>query len=88
MKTLNTVNCNVMVNPSLVPGEHDVFVSGNDADAKAKVKDILMNWFGWKNVVDLGDITGARSMEMYVILWVRMMMGPIGDPNFNLHFVK
>lgn len=88
VKTLNTVNCNVMVNPSLVPGEHDVFVSGNDADAKAMVKDILVNWFGWKNVVDLGDITGARSMEMYVILWVRMMMGPIGNPNFNIHIVK
>jgi predicted dinucleotide-binding enzyme len=88
VKTLNTVNCNVMVNPSLVPGEHDIFFSGNDADAKARVKDILMNWFGWKNVIDLGDITGARSMEMYVILWVRMMMGPVGHPNFNLHIVK
>lgn len=88
VKTLNTINAQVMVNPSLVPGEHDVFVSGNDPDAKAKVKEILTNGFGWKNVVDLGDITGARSMEMYVILWVRMMMGPVGNPNFNLHISK
>lgn len=88
VKTLNTVNCNVMVDPSLVPGDHDMFVSGDDAEAKAKVKDILMNWFGWKNVLDLGDITGARSMEMYVILWVRLMMGEVGNPNFNLHFLK
>jgi predicted dinucleotide-binding enzyme len=88
VKTLNTINCNVMVNPSLIPGEHDVFLSGNDADAKAKVKDILVNWFGWKNVLDLGDISGARSMEMYVILWVRMMAGPVGNPNFNIHIQK
>jgi predicted dinucleotide-binding enzyme len=87
VKTLNTINCNVMVNPSLVPGEHDVFVSGNDADAKAKVIDILKNWFGWKTIIDLGDITSARTVEMWVILWVRLM-GVIGHPNFNLHITK
>lgn len=88
VKTLNTINAHVMVNPSLVPGEHDLFIAGNDADAKEKVKEILTRGFGWKNIVDLGDISGARSMEMYVILWVRIMMGPVGNPNFNLHIAK
>jgi hypothetical protein len=87
VKTLNTINCNVMVNPSIVPGEHDVFVSGNDADAKAKVTDILKNWFGWKTVIDLGDLTSARTVEMWVMLWVRLM-GVVGHPNFNLHITK
>ncbi|MEO5675368.1 MAG: NAD(P)-binding domain-containing protein [Chitinophagales bacterium] len=87
VKTLNTVNCNVMVNPSLVPGEHDMLLSGNDPEAKATVTDILKNWFGWKNVIDLGDITGARSQEMWVLTWVRMW-GLFGNPNFNIHVVK
>lgn len=46
VKTLNTTNCTVMVNPALVPGDHDVFVSGNDAAAKAEVTGILRQWFG------------------------------------------
>jgi hypothetical protein len=86
VKTLNTINCNVMVSPSLVPGEHDVFVSGNDADAKTKVKEILTS-FGWQNIVDLGDITSARATEMWVFIWVRLW-GYVGHPNFNLHIAK
>src|SRR5215213_6732302 len=54
VKSLNTMTASVMVNPSLVPGEHDVFVCGNDADAKARVTELLRS-FGWRNVVDLGD---------------------------------
>src|SRR5262249_17907028 len=45
-QTLNTVNCEVMVNPALVPGDHDIFVCGNDADAKARVAELLKQWFG------------------------------------------
>ena len=87
VKTLNTVNCNVMVNPSLVPGESDMFISGNDADAKTQVTDILKNWFGWKSVIDLGDITNARVQEMWVLFWVRLW-GIFQTPNLNLKIVK
>ena len=87
VKTLNTVNCNLMVNPSLVKGDHDIFVSGNDAQAKATVTDILKNWFGWKTVVDLGDITSARAAEMILPIWVRLM-GVFQSPNFNFKIVK
>jgi predicted dinucleotide-binding enzyme len=87
VKTLNTCNCLVMVNPSLVPGEHDVFVSGNNFSAKSKVTDILMNWFGWKNVIDLGDITTARGAEMMLPLWVRLYSA-VGTPNFNFHIAR
>lgn len=87
VKALNTMNCRIMVNPSLVRGDHDVFVSGNDRAAKERVKDILMNWFGWKSVVDLGDITTARGAEQLLPLWVRLM-GMFGTPNFNFKIVK
>jgi len=87
VKTLNTLNCNIMVNPSLVPGSHDIFVSGNDAGAKAKVVDILKSWFGWKTVIDLGDITTARGTEMLLPIWIRLM-GAFQTPNFNFKIVR
>ncbi|TMK97482.1 MAG: NADP oxidoreductase [Actinobacteria bacterium] len=75
VKTLNTVNSNLMVDPSLVDGgDHHVFVSGNDEGAKAEVTRILKEWFGWKNVLDLGDITSARGAEMLLSLWLRLSM--------------
>jgi predicted dinucleotide-binding enzyme len=75
VKTLNTVNSNVMVDASLVAGgDHHVFVSGNDQGAKAEVTRILKEWFGWKNVLDLGDITSARGPEMLLPLWLRLSM--------------
>src|SRR5499426_3387543 len=41
VKALNTVNCDVMVNPQLVPASHTIFVSGNDAGAKQTVRALL-----------------------------------------------
>ncbi len=85
VKTLNTMNCAVMVDPSLVPGDHNVFLSGNDPQAKASVAEIL-RWFGWKseNIIDLGDITTARGPEMLMALWLRLWP-IIGHTNFNFH---
>ncbi len=87
VKTLNTLNSKIMVNPSLVPGEHDVFVSGNDRAAKARATEILKNWFGWKSVIDLGDITTARGTEQLLALWVRLL-GTLGTANFNFKIVR
>lgn len=87
VKTLNTVTCNVMVNPALVKGDHDIFVSGNDAAAKAQVSTILKEWFGWQSIIDLGDITTARSAEMLVVVWVTLMM-KYQTPVFNFKVVK
>jgi predicted dinucleotide-binding enzyme len=87
VKTLNTTNCQIMVDASLLKGEHDMFMSGNDAAAKGKVAEILQGWFGWKNVIDLGDLTAARGQEMFVILWVRLY-GTLGTPNFNIHVAR
>jgi predicted dinucleotide-binding enzyme len=88
VKTLNTVNATLMVSPGDLPGDHVVFVSGNDADAKREVEQtILRDWFGWPQVVDLGDITTARGTEMYLALWVRMW-GALGTPEFNIAIVR
>jgi len=84
VKTLNTVNVQVMVDPGSVPGDHVLFVAGNDDAAKAQVV-ALLGSFGWpaNRVVDLGDITGARAMEQYLVLWLRLL-GQLGNARFNI----
>ncbi len=88
VKTLNTMNCGLMVNPSLVQGDHTVFLSGNDVNAKAEVKKMLAS-FGWteKNMMDVGDITTARGTEQLLPIWIRLW-GTIGNSNFNFHIAR
>ena len=73
VKSLNTMNCQVMVEPTRVPGEHDVFVCGDDERAKSDVAALLRS-FGWasERIVDLGGIRSARGMEMYLPLWLSL----------------
>ena len=88
VKTLNTVNASVMVDPGLVGGgDHTVFVSGNDPEAKALVTGLLTDGFGWRDVVDLGDITTARGAEMFLPLWLRLM-GGLQTPMLNIKVVR
>jgi predicted dinucleotide-binding enzyme len=88
VKTLNTMNCYLMVDPRrLAGGDHDVFMSGNDAGAKARVAELLTGWFGWKRVIDLGDITTARGTESYMALWIRLW-GSLGTADFNVKIAR
>lgn len=59
---------------------------GNDAAAKDQVAVILRD-FGWKHVTDLGDITGARGMEMLMPFWLRLR-AKFGDASFNYRIVR
>jgi 8-hydroxy-5-deazaflavin:NADPH oxidoreductase len=87
VKALNTMNASLMVDPrQLAGGDHDAFVAGNDAGAKAEVVGVLRDWFGWKRVHDLGDITAARALEMYMPLWL-LLFGAVGSPSFNVKIV-
>ncbi|MBM4361884.1 MAG: NAD(P)-binding domain-containing protein [Deltaproteobacteria bacterium] len=87
VKTLNTTNAHLMVDPGkLAGGDHTMFVAGNDAAAKAEVTGILQT-FGWRDIVDLGDITMARGTEMWLPLWVRLY-GTLRTPMFNLKIVR
>ncbi len=87
VKTLNTVNCAVMVDPNKLQEKTDVFVSGNSADAKATVIKILHDWFGWRSMIDLGDITTSRGVEMYVILWRNLRLAT-SSHRFNIKVVQ
>jgi predicted dinucleotide-binding enzyme len=88
VKALNTMNCAVMVDPSLVPAPHDVFLCGDDTEAKEQVRELLGS-FGWPatSLLDLGDITAARGMEMILPLWLRLF-GATGSGTFNFHVAR
>lgn len=88
VKALNTVTAAVMVEPGRVAGgDHDALLCGNDAEAKARVTDILKGWFGWQGVVDLGDISQSRGLESYVALWVRLY-GALKTADFNIKIMR
>jgi predicted dinucleotide-binding enzyme len=88
VKGLNTMNAYIMVNPALVPGDHNVFLSGNDAAAKSEVQQLLES-FGWlqANIIDVGDISTARGTEMLLPIWVRLY-GAFQHGVFNFHIAK
>jgi predicted dinucleotide-binding enzyme len=88
VKGLNTMNAHVMVNPSLVPGDHNVFICGNDTSAKEEVNSLLTS-MGWPNssIIDLGGISNSRGTEQLVSIWVRLW-GALGTAEFNFHIAK
>lgn len=88
VKALNTMNCEVMVDPGKVPGEHDVFLCGEEEAAKQHVRALLQS-FGWpaERIRDLGGISSARGTEMYLALWLRLW-GVVGTGYFNIGVVR
>ncbi|MFF5174485.1 NADPH-dependent F420 reductase [Micromonospora sp. NPDC000089] len=87
VKALNTLAAELMVHPAAVAGgEHTVFVAGNDADAKATVTRLLES-FGHTDVIDLGDVTGARGTEMLLPIWLRLM-GTLDTSMFQFRIVR
>ena len=88
VKTLNTMNAYLMIDPTkLADGEHTVFVSGDDPAAKETVSELLRG-FGWRDILDLGDLSTARGAEMYVALWVRLLGPTGGNGQFNIKVVR
>jgi predicted dinucleotide-binding enzyme len=87
VKTLNTVTAQIMVYPrEVAQGEHHVFVSADDADAKAQVIELLKS-FGWLHILDLGDLSTARGTEAYLLLWTRMYAA-LQNGMINVRIVK
>ncbi|HET7140597.1 MAG TPA: NAD(P)-binding domain-containing protein [Arthrobacter sp.] len=87
VKTLNTMNAGLMIDPGrLGGGDHSVFVSGDDADAKAAVTELLRS-LGHRDIIDLGDITTARGAEMMLPVWLRLW-SVLGTPDFNFKIVR
>jgi predicted dinucleotide-binding enzyme len=88
VKTLNTVNSEVMVDANRVAGgEHTMFLCGNDAGAKASVHELLTTGFGWRDVIDLGDISNARATEALLPLWIRLW-GVLKTADFNIKIAR
>lgn len=87
VKSLNTLTAALMVNPRLLAdGDHTVFVAGDDAAAKAEVTALLRS-FGWGDILDLGDLSAARGLELWLPLWLQLF-GVLGRPAFNLKIVR
>jgi predicted dinucleotide-binding enzyme len=86
VKTLNTLNCEMMVNPGLLNDPGNLFICGNDTEAKATI-DSLLRQFGWEQIIDLGDISASRGMEQLLPIWIRLL-GTFGTPKFNFSIVK
>lgn len=88
VKALNTMNCQVMVDPARVPGEHVVFLCGESEDAKRQVRELLES-FDWPadRIRDLGGIRSARGTEMYLPLWLSLM-DALGSGDFNITVVR
>jgi len=87
VKALNTVTARVMTHPlEVANGDHHVFVSSNDADAKAQVTDLLRS-FGWIHIFDLGDLSTSRGTEAYMLLWVRLY-GAMNTSMINVKIMK
>lgn len=86
VKSLNIVNYTVIVDPEKLLERTDIFVNGNSADAKAAVSSILRS-FGWKSIIDLGDITSSRAVEMYMVLW-RVLRVATSSTRFNIKVVQ
>jgi predicted dinucleotide-binding enzyme len=84
VKTLNTMNCSIMVHPETVPGDHVVFLSGDDQRAKLVTSELLCS-LGWlsQNIVDLGGIETARGTEAFLLLWLAVWK-TIGTGEFNI----
>jgi len=87
VKTLNTVTARVMTHPlEVANGDHHVFISANDLEAKGHVTDVLKS-FGWIHIFDLGDLSTARGTEAYVLLWVRLF-GAMNTGMLNMKVMK
>lgn len=86
VKTLNTMNADLMVDPASLGAESSVFLSGDDAAAKATVTELLRS-FGHTDIIDLGDISTARGAEMLLPLWVRLMTS-LDTATFNFSIVR
>jgi predicted dinucleotide-binding enzyme len=86
VKSLNTMTAELMVDPRSLGEPSSVFVSGNDAEAKAAVTGLLTS-MGHDDVIDLGDLSTARGAEMLLPVWLRLM-GALGTARFNFRVVR
>lgn len=86
VKMFNTMANEVMVSPRGLGDDSTIFVAGNDPAARQTAASLASD-LGWTDVFDLGDLTAARGLEMFIPLWVRIY-GQLGRPQFNIKVVR
>lgn len=86
VKMFNTMAHEVMVDPAALPGESTIFLAGDDAAARATATGLAKD-LGWTDVLDLGGLTAARGLEMYLPLWLSIL-NAVGGPAFNIKVVR
>lgn len=86
VKCFNSVNHGMMTNPQMREGIPDMLICGNDKAAKRQVAKLLKE-FGWGDPIDVGGIDGARWLEAWVALWVRVA-NELGSWNVALKILR
>lgn len=86
VKALNIVSNEVMVDPAKTGGEPTMFICGNDQLAKERMRGILIS-FGWRDVIDPGELTIAGGTELILPLRVRTW-GALQDGNFAITILR
>ena len=71
VKAMNFVSAQLMGHPEKLAGTHTNFVAANDPAARAEVAQLLES-FGWRDIIDLGDLTACRAMESLAPMWIRL----------------
>ena len=71
VKAFNMIGSPYFVDPTFREGQPTMLIAGDDEAAKRTVGDVLAD-FGWSDVVDIGDIEGARELEAICIAWVKI----------------
>lgn len=86
VKMFSTTANEVMVDPRALGRDSTLFVAGDDPAARI-VAAALARELGWSDVLDLGDLTAARGLEMWMPLWLRLY-GAIGRADFNIKVIR
>ncbi len=87
IKAFNTLTASLMVDPqSLAGGDHTLFTTAEGIERMALAMD-LAEWFGWRDILDLGDLTGARATEALLPLWIRLYV-KFGTGNLQFKIVR
>ncbi len=69
VKAFNIIGAAQMVHPAPADGTPDMIIAGNDAAAKIEA-DAIIQSFGWRKAIDLGDITASRLLEPLALVWI------------------
>lgn len=87
VKAFNIVGHLHMVDPDFPDGPPDMFICGNDGEAK-RVVDGLIRELGWPASIDLGDIGKSRYLEPLAMVWITHLFNNGFNPNHAFRLLR